>query len=54
MKKLDLNGLGVQEMNAEELKVVEGGFISFGPWVIGVQFARIGFATYGNMTRLEA
>ncbi len=26
MKKLDLNGLGVQEMNAEEMRVTEGGY----------------------------
>jgi len=25
MKKLDLNGLGVQEMNAEEMRKTEGG-----------------------------
>jgi hypothetical protein len=25
MKKLDLNNYGVQEMNAEEMRVVEGG-----------------------------
>lgn len=25
MKNLDLNGLGVQEMNAEEMSVVDGG-----------------------------
>jgi len=25
MKNLDLNGLGVQEMNAEEMRVVDGG-----------------------------
>lgn len=27
MKNFDLNGLGVQEMNAEEMRVAEGGFI---------------------------
>ncbi|MBP6610082.1 MAG: class IIb bacteriocin, lactobin A/cerein 7B family [Paludibacter sp.] len=27
MKNLDLNGLGVQEMNAEEMNGVNGGFI---------------------------
>jgi len=27
MKKLDLNGLGVQEMNAEEMKLIDGGTI---------------------------
>lgn len=54
MKNLDLNGLSVQEMNAGEMRIVEGGFFSFGPWGIGIQFARIGFATYGNMTRVEA
>jgi hypothetical protein len=36
------------------MRIVEGGFFSFGPWGIGIQFARIGFATYGNMTRVEA
>lgn len=27
MKNLDLNGLGVQEMNAEEMNGVDGGFL---------------------------
>jgi len=27
MKNLDLNGLGVQEMNAEEMRETEGGLI---------------------------
>ena len=27
MKNLDLNGYGVQEMNAEEMRVQEGGYI---------------------------
>ena len=48
MKNLDLNGLGVQEMNATEMREVEGGFISFGPWGIGIQFGRVGDATYYN------
>lgn len=29
MKNLDLNGLGVQEMNAEEMNVTDGGFWQF-------------------------
>ncbi len=27
MKNLDLNNYGVQEMNAEEMRVTEGGFV---------------------------
>jgi len=33
MKKLDLNEYGVQEMNAEEMRETEGGFI---PILIGL------------------
>jgi len=33
MKKLDLNDYGVQEMNAEEMRVTEGGNI--GEWLAG-------------------
>jgi hypothetical protein len=29
MKNLDLNALGVQEMNAEEMNGTEGGFVAF-------------------------
>jgi len=29
MKNLDLNNYGVQEMNAEEMRFTEGGFIQF-------------------------
>jgi hypothetical protein len=32
MKNLDLNGLGVQEMNAEEMRVTDGGMI----WLAGL------------------
>ena len=37
MKNLDLNGFGIQEMNAEEMRLTEGGF----PWVaIGIFIAQ--------------
>jgi hypothetical protein len=32
MKNLDLNGLGVQEMNAEEMVSVDGGMFMLGEW----------------------
>jgi len=32
MKKLDLNGLGVQEMNEQELEFNNGGMLLFSDW----------------------
>jgi len=45
MKKLDLNEYGVQEMNAEEMKIVEGG--SLGEWLARVWNWLVGHST-GN------
>jgi hypothetical protein len=42
MKNLDLNGLGVQEMNAEEMKTIDGGFVAF--IIFGVAFGLIQLA----------
>ncbi len=42
MKNLDLNGLGVQEMNAEEMDTTNGGFVAF--IIFGVGFGLIQLA----------
>lgn len=42
MKNLDLNNCGVQEMNAEEMRKTEGGFL--GLIVFGIAFGLIQLA----------
>jgi hypothetical protein len=43
MKKMNLNNYGVQEMNAEEMRVVEGG--TLGEWLAGVWNWLVGHST---------